>query len=184
MKRVFRAPLVILGAMLLLSGCGGGGGNNGGDIEDLDRQIFNAFQTWANAVENEDINTLDRIVSPAYLHRGTNKTGYLDALEDIFDDYNDIEVDIVIDDIDYDDEDTPFFAESLYSQYVTGVNRTTGQREVIDDEDRDMIWAYEDSRWKMYGNQSVQPGLQTPGANAAGIKKSPRQISPSLRHVK
>ena len=168
MKRRSFAALLLFGAALL-AGCGGGG--SGSDIEDLDRQIFNANQTWATAIENEDEFALDLITSPNFLNNGTNKPGFLDAFEQIFDDYSNIEVTIEIEDIDYDDPDDPFYADVAYGWLVTGINRTTGNREVIDEtasnESYLMTWRYEDSRWKLYGNQETTPFLSKPGATGA-----------------
>lgn len=174
MKQRFFVPLIMLGTMLLFTGCGGGGGGNN-NIEDLDEQILNAFQIWATAIENEDMFTLDLITSPSFLLDGTNKAGYLAAFDEIFEDYNNIEVDILINEIDYENSSNPSFADVYYEWLVTGVNRTTGQREIIDETPANleyfMIMSFEDSRWKLFGNQRLQPTLSTPGAS--GVKKLP-----------
>jgi hypothetical protein len=143
---------------VLLAGCGGGGG---GDPSRFDPQITDAYRRLVGAVQAQDINALMALVSPDYLQDGTDYNGFEASFESFFENYNDIQMDVRIDAIDYDDNNHPEHARVQFLQRITAYNPATLATEVIDDETREMIWRYEDSRWKMLGNQSSRPLAQS-----------------------
>jgi hypothetical protein len=143
---------------VLLAGCGGGGD---GDPSRFDPQITNSYALLIGAVEDEDINALMQLISPDYLQDGTDYNGFQASFESFFDNYNDIRMDVRIDSIDYDDNNHPEHALVRFEQRITGLNPATQATEVIDDESREMIWRYEDSRWKMLGDQLGSPTAQS-----------------------
>ncbi len=158
MKRRVLLSLITLVGGALLAGCGGGGSGSG-NPDDFDPQIISAYQRLETAIENEDDFNLSLSVSPNYFNSGTNRSGYLDAFDEIFSDYNNIQMNISISDITYDSDSLPFYAYVRINYTITGVNQQTGQTETIfqTSSNAQETLHFEDSRWKLYGNQSSTP---------------------------
>ncbi len=173
MKLISRFPWPVmalaLGLTLALAGCGGGGSGSS-SVQDYNNQIYAANQSWVNAVVNKNGTQLDQIVSPYFLNNGTNANGWLNVFDQIFADYDSLEMTVKINKITYDDNSLPSLANVLFDFMITGVRRSTGVRTTIFDSstgaEAELIWRYEDGRWKQYGNQyssgsgglSAQPG--------------------------
>lgn len=165
MKRYNRWSWLMLGSLLFIAGCGGGGG---ADLDDVDLQIEQAYVNLVNAVESESLSQLSLVVSPDFLDSGANADDFMATFEEIFADYNSLQMDVQINSIQYDSNSNPRFAFVNFEYVITGVPAGGGSRVVVDQSDLDttsqieateMYWHFEDGRWKMYGNQEDGSGL-------------------------
>jgi ketosteroid isomerase-like protein len=159
MNFVSRWPwLAAVWITLLLAGCGGGGG---GDPSRFNSQITDAYALYAGAVEAEDIHSLMLLVSPDYLQDGTDYNGFEALFQSIFQKYDNLQMDVYVSDIKFNDNNHPDQATVQFEQRITGFNPASQKDEVIVDAPLEMLWQYEDSRWKMLGDQQRNPTAQS-----------------------